>query len=305
MRIAVIGAGGVGGTFGAMLLQAGEEVWFVARGAHAAAMATDGLVIVTPDGEWRLAPVRLLDPEQPGEPFDIVLVTVKMYDLELVAARLRPLVGPQTAVIPLENGIEAPDILARYLPSQNVCGGVARIGAAIEAPGRIRVTTPFRTMLFGERLGGPSPRLARFERACQRAGVDGRQVADIDRELWGKFAFLAPFATITAHARASIGAVRDDPALWQGFCRLLSEAVAVARARQAPLDAEFEARTLAFVRGLPEAMTSSMATDLAQGRRLELDWLTGAVVRLGHEAGVPVTETERLYQALRPFRDGR
>lgn len=304
MRIVVIGAGGVGGSFGAMLQQAGADVTFMARGAHAEAMRRDGLRVAFPDREIRLRPVRVLAPDEAAAPCDIVLVTVKMYDLEPVAPALRPFLGPETAVIPLQNGIEAPDILARHLPASNVRAGVARIGAAIEAPGRIRVTTPFAVLRFGERSGGPSQRLDRFEALCTCAGIDGRQVADIDRELWSKFAFLAPFATVTAHARSPIGAVRDDPGLWATFGRLLAEAVAVARARHAPLDEDFEAKTLAFVRGLPAGMTSSMATDLEAGRRLELDWLTGAVVRLGREAGVPVPETGRLYEALRPFRDG-
>ncbi|GBD45164.1 Putative 2-dehydropantoate 2-reductase [bacterium HR40] len=305
MRIAVIGAGGVGGSVGAMLQQAGFEVAFLARGAHAQAMAELGLSIVGPAGERRVAPVRLLDPERLEGPFDIVLVTVKMYDLAELAPRLSRLLGPQTAVIPLENGVEAPDILARHLPSARVCGGVARIGAAIEAPGRIRVTTPFAVLRFGEREGGPSERLARFAAACARAGIDGVQVTDIARELWGKFVFLAPFATITAASGLPIGAVRDDPTLWAAFARLLAEAEATARAHGIRLEPDFAERTFAFVKGLPPAMTSSMATDLAHGRRLELDWLTGAVVRFARAAGIGVPETERFYARLLPFRDGR
>lgn len=305
MRIAVIGAGGVGGAFGASLRLAGEDVVFVARGAHAEAMRRDGLRIVGPDGERHLPDARVLAPGEEAGAFDIVLVAVKMYDLEPVASGLRPFLGPDTAVIPLQNGIEAPDILARHLPHRHVCAGVARVGAAIEAPGRIRVTTPFATMLFGERGGGTSDRLARFEEACRRAGIDGRRVDDIARELWSKFVFLAPFATVTAHTRSPIGHIRGDRALRALFERLVGEAAAVARARGAPLESGFEERTLAFVRSLPADMTSSMATDLEQGRRLELDWLTGAVVRLGDEAGVPVPDTRRLYAALAPFRDGR
>jgi 2-dehydropantoate 2-reductase len=207
-------------------------------------------------------------------------------------------------VIPLQNGIEAPDILARYLPVPQVCAGVARIGAAIAAPGSIPITTPFAVLRFGARSGTPSPHLERFAALCREAGIDAAQVTDIDRELWGKFVFLAPFATMTAYARRPIGAVREDPELWALVERLLDEAAAVARAHNAPLESDFEAKTRAFLQGLPAEMTSSMATDLEAGRRLELDWLTGAVVRLGRKAGVSVPETERLYAALLPYRDG-
>lgn len=304
MKTLVIGAGGVGGSFGAMLQQAGAEVAFVARGAHAEAMRRDGLRILRPNGEVHLRPVQVRALGEAPEPFDVILVTVKMYDLEPVAAALLPYLGPETAVIPLQNGIEAPERLARFLPPAQVCPGVARIGAAIAAPGCLRVTTPFAVLRFGERSGVPSARLERFAALCRQAGIDAAQVTDIDRELWAKFVFLAPFATITAYAQRPIGVVREDSELWALFERLLAEASAVARAHHAPLASDFEAKTRAFVQGLPSEMTSSMATDLETGRRLELDWLTGAVMRLGRKAGVAVPETERLYAALKPYRDG-
>lgn len=312
MKIAVMGTGAVGGYFGARLAVAGHDVTFVARGAHAAAIREHGLHVLSTNGDLHVRPTRLYDPAaDTDEPRDVVLVAVKMYDLADAAATIRPLVGAGTVVVPLENGVEAVDILRAALGEVAEAGGVAYIGGHIEAPGVIRHVGSMARLVFGEpnaaeeRAGdGRSRQLAALKAACDAAGVEATLADDIEREIWTKFVFLAPFAGITGYARAPIGPIRDDAGLWSRFAAMVEEAVAVARARGVRLPDDIVASRLAFVRGLPAPMRSSMLTDLEAGRRLELDWLTGAVVRLGRAAGVPTPVSEEVYAALAPLADG-
>ena len=304
MRIAVLGAGGVGGYFGARLAADGNEVTFVARGAHAGAMRQDGLKVLSPGGDLHLRPVTLHESPLRTGLVDAVLVAVKMYDLEEAAATVRPLLHFDTAVVPFQNGVEAGAILERALGRRHVCGGVAYVAAAIEAPGVVRHAGGGR-LLFGERDGRATWRLKMLLAACQGAGIDSALTAGIELETWRKFLFLAPFAAVTCLGRATIGAVREDPTLWPRFTAMVEEAAAVARARGVALPEGAVEERVAFARGLPTGMKSSMLHDLEAGRRLELDWLTGAVVRLGGEAGVATPASEEAYLALAPFRDGR
>jgi 2-dehydropantoate 2-reductase len=304
MRILVLGTGGVGGYFGARLAADGNDVVFVARGAHAEAMRTHGLRVLSERGDLHLERVALHEDWARTGLVDIALVAVKMYDLEDAAALLKPLLQIDTAVVPLQNGVEAADILERRLGRRYVCGGVAYIAAGIEAPGVIRHTGTMARLVFGERRPSESWRLETLEAACMGAGLDAVLSPDIGQEIWRKFAFLAPFAAITCLGRTGIGAVREDPALWPRFTAMVEEAVAVARARGIALpDDEAEAR-IRLARELPAPMKSSMLQDLEAGRRLELDWLTGAVVRLGEAAGVPTPASREAYEALVPLRAG-
>ncbi len=304
MRIAMIGAGAVGCYFGGRLAAAGSEVWFRARGAQAEAMRSRGLTLVTPEGESHVTAPRLLDAgEAPGR-FDILLLTVKMYDLETVAAGLEPLLHGDSAIIPLQNGVEAVDLLHRRVDSAHLCGGLARIGASLVRPGVVERVGSMAQLVFGELDGRLSPRLEAFEEACRLAGIDAACVPDIERQLWEKFVFLTPFAAATARSRQPIGPVREDPALWRDLRAMLEEATAVGRASGVPLPADLPERIAAFVQGLPGAMRSSLLNDLEAGKRLELDWLTGAVLRLGAKHGIPVPVTAAYHRALTPFAAG-
>ncbi|HEX6015154.1 MAG TPA: 2-dehydropantoate 2-reductase [Geminicoccaceae bacterium] len=303
MKIAVLGAGGVGGYFGARLAADDNEVIFVARGVHAEAMRQDGLRVLSPTDDLHLRPVTLHEDLLRTGLVDAVLVAVKMYDLEEAAATVRPLLHFDTAVVPFQNGVEAGAILERALGRRHVCGGVAYVAAAIEAPGVVRHAGGGR-LLFGERDGRTTWRLEMLQAACQGAGIDAALTADIELETWRKFLFLAPFAAITCLGRTTIGAVREDPMLWPRFMAMVEEAAAVARARGVALPGDAAGERIAFARGLPTDMRSSMLHDLEAGRRLELDWLTGAVVRLGAEAGVATPASEEAYRALAPSRHG-
>lgn len=304
MKIAILGAGGVGGYFGARLAAHGNDVAFIARGAHATAMRTDGLRVRSTAGDLHLQPVQLHEDAPTTGLVDIVLVAVKMYDLEVAAEIIRPLLNVDTAVVPFQNGVEAGAILERRLGRRYVCGGVAYISAGIEAPGVIRHAGAMARLLFGELQANDSWRLDTLQAACQGAGIDATLSPAIATEIWRKFLFLAPYAGSTCVARGPIGAVREDPSRWSQFTALVTEAAAVAQAQGVDLPEGIVAERVAFARSLPAEMRSSMLQDLEAGRRLELDWLTGAVVRLGELAGVATPASREVYETLAPFRLG-
>jgi 2-dehydropantoate 2-reductase len=304
MKIAILGAGGVGGYFGARLAAHGNDVTFIARGAHAAAMRSDGLRVHSAAGDLHLQPVQLHESAVQTGLVDIVLVAVKMYDLDAAADVIRPLLNIDTAVVPFQNGVEAGTILKRKLGRRYVCGGVAYIGAGIEAPGVIRHTGSMARLLFGELQPSDSWRLDTLQAACQGAGIDAALSPAITVEIWRKFLFLAPYAASTCVARAPIGAVRADASRWSQFTAMVAEAAAVARAQGVALPEGILAERVAFAQGLPAEMRSSMLQDLEAGRRLELDWLTGAVVRLGTAAGIATPASREVYDALAPFQLG-
>ena len=301
MRIAVVGAGGVGGGFGAALAKAGADVTFIARGAHLAAMKTAGLKIESPRGDVHLQPTQATDDPAAVGPVDIVLFCVKLWDVESAGKHIKPLVGPNTAVIPLQNGIDAPERLVPILGKQAVMGGVAQISASIVAPGVIRQVGTFMRMLFGELDGSRSQRGEAFLALCQKAGFDAMLSDQILSELWIKFILLATNASVMAVARQPIGKLRDDPDMRPQFVAAYNEVIAVGKARGVKLPANTLDMMLAFNAGAPPTMKPSMALDLERGNRIELPWLGGKVVELGRTLGVPTPTHALMYAALKPY----
>lgn len=304
MRIAVVGSGAVGGYFGARLAAAGEEVAFIARGAQLEALRTRGLTIDSPHGVLSLPSVRATDRTPDVGPVDVVLFTVKLYDLDEAAATLPPLIGRDTVVITLQNGVEAPTMVARHVGAAHVAGGAAYIVAVADAPGHIRHTTAQR-LVFGELDGSASERLQHFEQACARAGVQGRLTTDITTDLWIKFVRLATWSGMTAVTRAPMGVIRDDPELVSMMSAALDEAIAVGRACGVSFPPTLVDETMKMVRGFPPESKSSMLEDLERGRRLELPWLSGAVVRIGQAAKVPTPIHGFITMVLGPYVHGR
>jgi 2-dehydropantoate 2-reductase len=304
MRIAVIGAGGVGGAFGAALTKAGADVTFVARGAHLAAIRANGLRIEGGRGETVINPASATDDPASVGPVDFVLFCVKLWDVETAGAAIRPLVGPGTAVIPFQNGIDAAERLVPILGAEAVMGGVAQISATIAAPGVIRQTGTFMRLVFGELAGGKSPRGEAFLEACQKAGFDATHSDRIPTELWMKFILLATNSAFTAATRQPLGKLRDDPDLASLMLRAAQEVVDVGRARGVALPDDMADRTMTFTRNAPAGMMASMAHDLIKGSRIELPWLSGKVVALGRELGVPTPVHEVLYAVLKPYVEG-
>lgn len=305
MRIAVIGAGGVGAGFGAALAKAGADVTFLARGAHLAAMKSTGLKVVSPRGDTHLAPTRATDdPNEIGH-VDIVLFCVKLWDVESAGARIKPLIGPATAVIPLQNGIDAPERLIPILGTSAVMGGVAQISASITAPGVITQVGTFMRMIFGEFDGSRSRRAEDLLALCLKAGFDATLSEQILTELWMKFVLLAANASITALARQPIGQLRDDPDVRPVFIAAYQEVIDLARAKGVPLPPDALDKVLEFNRNAPPTMRASMALDLERGNRLELPWLGGKVAELGRQLGVPTPTHMVMAAMLKPYVMGK
>ncbi len=301
MRIAVVGAGGVGGGFGAALAKAGADVTFIARGAHLAAMKRDGLKVQSPRGDTHLVPTQATDNAADIGTVDIVLFCVKLWDVESAGAAIKPLVGANTAVIPLQNGIDAAERLIPILGSRAVMGGVAQISASIVAPGVIQQVGTFMRMVFGELDGTRSKRAEAFLALCLKAGFDATLSDQILTELWMKFILLATNAGITAATRQPIGKLRDDADIRLVMTAALGEVFAVGRARGVKLPADAVEKILDFIGHAPPAMKASMALDLERGNRLELPWLNGKVVELGRQLGVPTPTHSMMYAVLKPY----
>jgi 2-dehydropantoate 2-reductase len=304
MRIAVVGTGGVGGGFGAALAKAGADVSFVARGAHLAAMKAQGLQVRSERGDIHLVPTRATDsPAEVGE-VDIVLFCVKLWDVESAGQHIRPLIGPDTAVIPLQNGIDAAERLIPILGSNAVMGGVAQISASIVAPGVIQQVGTFMRMIFGELDGRRSRRGEDFLAMCLKAGFDATLSEQILTDLWMKFILLASNASMMAATRQPIGKLRDDPDLRPIFVAAYREVVDVGRARGVALPADAVDRIVDLTSHMPPAMKASMALDLDRGNRLELPWLGGKVVELGRQLGVPTPTHSMMAAMLKPYITG-
>ena len=301
MRIAVVGAGGVGGGFGAALAKAGADVTFIARGAHLAAMKSEGLRVNSPRGDTHLVPTQATDNPAGIGKVDVVLFCVKLWDVESAGEHIKPMVGPGTAVIPLQNGIDAADRLLPILGREAVMGGVAQISASIVKPGVINQVGTFMRMIFGELDGRMTKRGQDLLALCQKAGFDVTLSDKILTELWMKFILLATNASITASTRQPIGKLRDDPDIRPVIIAAVKEVHAVARAKGVALPADAVDKVLDFIGHAPPAMKASMALDLERGNRMELPWLGGKVVALGRELGVATPVHSTMYAVLKPY----
>jgi 2-dehydropantoate 2-reductase len=303
MRIAVFGAGGVGGYFGGRLAASGADVTFIARGTQLEALRARGLRIESPKGDVTVRPVQVMGAPARLGPVDVVMFTVKMYDAEAASAALPPLVGPGTVVIPFQNGVESVDILTRAIGRDAVAGGTAYVAAVVSEPGVIKHTA-MDSLIFGELDGTRSPRLERFLAACQPAGFQATLSTNIHADIWAKFIRLTVFSGMTSITRMPLGTSREDPDLFAMMEAAWQEGLAVARARGVTLAPGLLDEIRQMTASLPPHAKSSMLEDLERGKRLELPWLSGAIVRLGETVGVP-TPTHRIINAvLRPHVNG-
>jgi len=305
MRIAAMAAGAVGGYFGARMAAAGHEVWFIARGAHRDAIRKNGLKIESVHGDLHLDKPNVTDDPNAVGPVDIVLFAVKLWDTEQAAEQARPLVGPETRLITLQNGVDSVKRVAPIIGAEQTIGGAAYIATTIAAPGVIRHTSSFAMMRFGRADKRPDDRLQAFVDAGKAAKVDVALSADIERELWQKFIFLTAMAGSTAALRSAIGPIVADPELRAFFRALMEEAFAVGKARGVALDPAYINDRMDFVLNKVEpGMKASMAHDLERGNRLELDWLAGRVRALGRELNIPTPASDTVYTVLKLHRMG-
>jgi 2-dehydropantoate 2-reductase len=300
MRIAVFGAGAVGGYFGGRLAQAGEAVTFIARGEHLQALRHQGLKVDSINGDFTLQPVDATD--DPGRigPVDVVLVAVKAWQVSSAAQEMRPLVGSDTLVVPLLNGVEAPDQLAEVLGDAHVGGGLCRISSILAAPGYIRHVGIEPYVIFGELDNRPTQRCQSLLEAFERAGVKAEIPPDIRAAMWEKFLFIAAFSGVGAVTRAPAGVLRSVPEVRAVLEMALQEILAVAVAQGVNLPPDSVARTMKFIDGIPAGVQASMQRDIIEGRPSELAAQAGAVVRLGKKKDVPTPVNEFLYACLLP-----
>jgi 2-dehydropantoate 2-reductase len=303
MRIAVMGAGGVGGYFGARLAQAGNDVAFIARGRHLEALQSKGISLRSPLGDATVKVRAFADPREAGSA-DVILFAVKLWDTESAAERLRPVMRANSVVIPFQNGVESIERIGAVLGAGHVMGGAAYIAARIAEPGVIVQTGQFARLRFGPVMASQRPAGETFLAACRGAGIDADLTDDIVRVLWEKFVLLVAVSDATTITRQPLGVVRADPDLrWLLECAM-RETWQLARKRGIALPEDFVAKTLAQLDGMPHAMKASMAGDLEAGGKLEAPWLCGAVARMSAEAGLEAPVNRAIYAALKPYVDG-
>ena len=305
MRVAIAGTGGLGGYYGAMLARAGHEVTCIARGAHLQAIRERGLTLRSEEaGDFTVAVAASDDPGAIG-PVDLVIFGVKAYDTDALAARLLPLMGPDTLVLSIQNGIDNEERIGRVVGPGAVLGGVVYRTAHVAAPGLIVEGGLSGVLRFGELAGGTSPRAERLLATLREAGLAAELSADIRAELWEKLLANISIGSVSGLTRLSYRELLACPETF-ALCRgLMEEAVAVAVALGVALPDGVVERQLAMLAGASAAVRSSLSRDLEAGRRIEIEALNGAIVRLGREQRVPTPLNFAIYAALKPFVEGR
>lgn len=301
MRIGILGAGGVGGYFGARLAVAGYDVTFIARGKHLDAMRSHGLVIKSSLGDFSLEKVQVVERASDAGEIDIVFVTVKLWDTEEAVESLVQLASQGTAVVSFQNGVQKDEILQRYLPKESIFGGVSYIAAVIGEPGVIVHSGAMQKLGFGEYDGHHSARVLELQEACSKSGINCELSNDIRRLIWEKYVFLVGLSGTTSAVRKPIGVVRQDSRTRELLLDVMREVVAVGQESNVALPNDFASNRLAFCDTLPFSMTSSMHNDLERGNRLELPWLSGGVVELGDQLKVPTPCNRVIADILSPY----
>jgi 2-dehydropantoate 2-reductase len=304
MRIAIMAAGAVGGYFGARLAAAGHDVFFIARGAHLEAMRKDGLRVESMHGDVHLPKPNATDDPTSVGPVDIVLFAVKLWDTEKAAEAMRPLIGPKTKVITLQNGVDSYERIAPIIGAEHAVPGVTYVVAVIDRPGVIKQTGPFHSIICGA-IGGRSDASLEAFVDQAKAHINITLSDNIERDRWKKFIFLSGTSGATSVTRTSMGPILADSEMRALFRSIMAETLAVGLAKGVALDPGYVEERLAFAdKTLLPGMKASMANDLDRGNRLELDWLAGMVSRLGRELKVPTPVNDTIYAALKPFRMG-
>ena len=286
MRIAIMGSGGLGGYFGARLVEGGADVHFVARGKHLEAMRSNGLRIEGPEPVHARKVHASNDPREIGVA-DVVMLCVKLWDTEQAIAQMRPMVGPGTAIVSFQNGVLKDQYLRAAFDERQVMGGVGYVATTIEAPGVIRQTGPMQRLLFGEFDGSRSERGQALLAACLAGGIKAELSDQIVREIWQKYVFLVGLSGTTTTIRMPIGPIRSDPRTRAFLLEVMREVVAVGRAHGVALPEDYAQVRLELADDVSPDMTSSMHHDLQRGNRLEVRWLAGGVVELGRAKAVP------------------
>jgi len=304
MRIAAMAAGAVGGYFGGRLAAAGHDVHFIARRANLEALRTNGLKLQSVHGDLHVPKVNATDDPAKVGPVDVVLFAVKLWDTEKAAELAKPLVGPETRIITLQNGVDSYERVSKVFGADKTVPGTAYIAAVLGGPGVVLHTSKFAIMRCGRMDGKPDAKLAAFVDAAKAANIDIQPQDDMNRERWQKFIFLSSMAGVNCMMREPIGKVLADPDTRAFYRKLMEECLAVGQKSGAKVPDSWVDDRMTFSDNAPPGMKASMFHDLEAGNRLELDWLTGKVVSLGHQLGVPVPASEAVYAAVKLHRMG-
>ena len=303
MRIAIFGTGGVGGYFGGRLAHAGEDVTFIARGEHLRAIRANGLKVESQSGDFVVYPAKGTDDVNDVGEVDLVVIGVKAWQVPEAARAVKPLVGPGTTVLPLQNGVDAVSQLVDELGPEKVIGGLCRIVSFVVAPGHIRHAGFTPSIVIGERDNRRTERIVRIEQIFRHAGLETAIAPDIQVALWTKFLFIASFSGVGAVANAPAGVLRTDPKWREQILAAMKEIYLLAHARGIELPADSIDNAMAAVNALPEDATSSMQRDIAAGKPSELDSQNGAVVRLAREVALEVPTHALIYKTLKPLEE--
>ena len=301
MRIAIFGVGGVGGYFGGRLAQVGEDVIFLARGEHLNALRTDGLRVESIKGDFTIYPIQATnDPAEVGV-VDVILLGVKAWQVQEAVQAIRPLIGPQTCVVTLQNGVEAPEQVAEVLGERHVVGGLCGLISFIVAPGHIRHAGAEPFIRFGELNNRVSVRTEHLRQAFEQAGVQVDIPSDIQGALWMKFLFITPWSGIGAVTRSPVGIWRSLPETREMVSQCLHEIDAVARAHAIALPENAVTSTWKLYETLPPLGTASLQRDIMEGHPSELEAQIGALIRLGQQVKMPTPTHTFIYSSLLPL----
>lgn len=300
MKIMILGTGGVGGYYGGLLAQRGNEVIFIARGQHLEAIRRDGLQIKSIHGDFKIFPAQAAGEPRLAGPVDLVLFSVKTYDTEQAAQALAPALGPHTAVLSLQNGIDAAERIGRLIGMDHVIAGATWLSSAVEAPGIIRQVSQFRRVVLGELDGSLSERIGAIHQVFKNTGISVEVSRDILKVLWTKFVFISSVSSFGSLTRLPLGEYRSIPETRELIERLMREVEALARAQGIDLDREVVPQSLAFMDGAAPQIRASMQLDVEAGRRTELESMVGVIGRRGRELGVATPLADFVYGALLP-----
>ncbi len=301
MKIAIKGTGGVGGYFGAKLALGGHDVSFIARGAHLEAIQVSGLRVVSPLGDMHVGDANATDTPADIGPVDVVLIAVKLWDLESAASACMPLLKKDTLAIPFQNGITASETVAQALGANHVGAGIAKVQSVIAEPGIIRHLKTFASLEFGETDNARSPRLTQFHEACLDSGIEATIPDDIAAAIWQKFIFLVAMSGLTAAARSPIGAIFATEEGAQSFLACTQEVADIGRARGVDLPPDVAETITAFAKTHDYTTSTSQLADLERGNRLELPWLTGTVCNMGRQTNIRTPVNDAIYAILSPY----
>jgi 2-dehydropantoate 2-reductase len=300
MKIAIMGAGGVGGYYGGLLARTGQEVIFIARGAHLQALRRQGLMVNSVHGDFLVAPAHATDNPAEVGPVDLILFTTKTYHTDSAALALKPMIGPDTVILPLQNGIDAAARLGAHVALSHLVGGATWLSAALEAPGVIGQYSQFRRIVLGELDDKRTTRLQKISETLAAAGITVEMTDNISQVLWTKFVFISALSAIGCLTRVSCGEYRQVPEARAVLIEAIGEVMAVARTQGVKLDGDLVGQTLGFIDHSPPEMKPSMQRDLEAGRPTELESMIGIVSRLGQEHGVPTPVMRLAYAMLQP-----